>query len=391
MNRSFHFDEETEQQNNLHFLDAMDLINSIAQNLGYTNGLEWAKIAAETGEISASDLTAFERSHRLRNDIAHGGATEICISAYRLQFVREYILPIIQQSAPKSAHTAQAEELFRKGIGYLKGSDGMIMDQTEAVRLFKEAAEQCYRDAQYMLGHCHRQGWGCKQNLTEAASWYRQAAEQGHSRAQWCLGDMYAKGQGVTPNVTQAVSLYHMAAEQGDVDALFQLGSKYLAGMTVYKNEEKGVALLSRAAELGSLNAIVTLKDHYHQIGNSDESLKWYRAECAWHEKQAEEAREQRKREIEKADPTVDSQVAYELEQLQPKINKLKRLIESYDELVAISNEDAKNTFNPFKRKQHLEAAEYNQKRGDQHRAELKKLEAERTKLKKKLKKSAHG
>ena len=51
--------------------------------------------------------------------------------------------------------------------------------------------------AQYNLGVMYDEGRGVRQDGAEAVRWFRQAAEQGLAEAQHILGAMYANGRGV--------------------------------------------------------------------------------------------------------------------------------------------------------------------------------------------------
>ena len=84
----------------------------------------------------------------------------------------------------------------------------------ERVRIYQEAAEQGYANAQYNLGICYANGRGVPKNYEEAAKWYRLSAEQGYINAQYNLGVMYDNGQGVEQSYSKAVEWYRKAAEQ---------------------------------------------------------------------------------------------------------------------------------------------------------------------------------
>ena len=96
-------------------------------------------------------------------------------------------------------------------------------------------------------------GWGLScyndENYEEAVKYFRQAAEQGHVTAQLNLGICYEKGQGVPQNYTEAVAWYHKAAEQGDVNAKYRLGACYLEGKGVPIDRGMGIKLLHEATE----------------------------------------------------------------------------------------------------------------------------------------------
>ena len=55
-------------------------------------------------------------------------------------------------------------------------------------------------------------------DYVEAVKWYRQAAEQGHAEAQYNLGCGYANGQGVARDKVEAYAWFSMAAK-ADADA----------------------------------------------------------------------------------------------------------------------------------------------------------------------------
>ena len=95
-----------------------------------------------------------------------------------------FLLLFIAIGFTLSAQTA--EELFRKGLEYYKAGD-----YTNAVKYYKQAAEQGVADAQCNLGVCYEKGEGVAKNYTEAVKWYRKSAEQGVAKAQYNLGLCY--------------------------------------------------------------------------------------------------------------------------------------------------------------------------------------------------------
>ena len=68
-------------------------------------------------------------------------------------------------------------------------------------------------------------GEGITQDSTEAVKWYRQSAEQGYALAQYALGVIYEKGEGATNDYKQAVQWYRQAAKQGYAMPLCQVKS----------------------------------------------------------------------------------------------------------------------------------------------------------------------
>ena len=67
---------------------------------------------------------------------------------------------------------------------------GVTQDKSEAVRWYREAAEQGYANAQYNLGAMYYNGEGVRQDKSEAVKWFRKAAEQGYTPAQNALKNL---------------------------------------------------------------------------------------------------------------------------------------------------------------------------------------------------------
>ena len=122
-------------------------------------------------------------------------------------------------------------ELLAKGIRCYKNKNF-----TEAVKWFRQAAEQGDAKAQYNLGWCYARGEGVEPDDFEAAKWYRKAAEQGHSKAQYNLGMCYFKGEGVPKDGEKVAYWFRKAAVQGHVKAQIKLGLCYEDGIGVYKD-----------------------------------------------------------------------------------------------------------------------------------------------------------
>ena len=115
--------------------------------------------------------------------------------------------------------------------------------------------------AQYQLGEDYYYGNGKRKNYAEAVKWYRNAAEQGHAGAQNGLGDCYFYGNGVKQDYAAAVEWYRKAAEQGNADAQYNLGYCYRFEKGVRKNITKGVEWTRKAAEQGNAKAKLALQN----------------------------------------------------------------------------------------------------------------------------------
>ncbi len=70
--------------------------------------------------------------------------------------------------------------------------------------------------AQYRLGIMYDNGWGVPPSDTEAVKWYREAAEQGNPFAQHDLAFMYAAGTGVAQDFVRAYMWLNVAVASGN-------------------------------------------------------------------------------------------------------------------------------------------------------------------------------
>lgn len=89
----------------------------------------------------------------------------------------------------KAARVGSTEGIFHLGLCWLYGH-GIQMDKSEGARLIREAAEDGYVEAQYMLGGLYRNGEGVTKKIGEAKYWFWKASEQGSERAKAALYDM---------------------------------------------------------------------------------------------------------------------------------------------------------------------------------------------------------
>lgn len=67
-------------------------------------------------------------------------------------------------------------------------------------------------EAQYNLGNCYYYGLGIEKNYDEAVKWFRQSAEQDYAPAQNDLGDCYQRGIGVEKDEAEAERWWQKAS-----------------------------------------------------------------------------------------------------------------------------------------------------------------------------------
>ena len=86
-----------------------------------------------------------------------------------------------------------------------------------AFEKLKEAAEQGFAKAQYVLGICYKNGGDVEQNFVKAVEWLEKAAEQGDAKACFHLGICYEKGLGVKKDLKKAGGWYRRS-QNGSID-----------------------------------------------------------------------------------------------------------------------------------------------------------------------------
>jgi TPR repeat protein len=158
-------------------------------------------------------------------------------------------------------------------------------DYIQALKLFRQLAENGHQWAQRRLGLMYAEGKGVPQDYQEAVKWYRLAAAQGNVPAQYSLGLAYEKGQGVPQDYQEAVKWYRIAAAREDEWAQTRLGSMYAEGKGVPRDYQEAVKWYRLAAAQGYAPAEYSLGVAYEKgqgvPQNYREAVKWYRMAAA--------------------------------------------------------------------------------------------------------------
>jgi len=88
----------------------------------------------------------------------------------------------------------------------IERGEGGSPDVGEALRWYKEAAEQEHAESQYRVAMAHAWGQGgWFRDPAQAATWLERAAANGHKKSQRLLAQAYRTGElGLTPDATKA-------------------------------------------------------------------------------------------------------------------------------------------------------------------------------------------
>jgi serine/threonine protein kinase len=158
---------------------------------------------------------------------------------------------------PKSVATStRALQVYRAAVA--KRSQGQL---SEAVALFRQAAELGEPGAMAELGESYRTGEGVTQDDIQAILWFHRAAGTGNSFAMVALGYMYSQGDGVTASDEEAVKWYQKAADRDNPAGIYDLANMYENGLGVPRSLEKATQLYQRAAKLGHIGAQTRLSE----------------------------------------------------------------------------------------------------------------------------------
>lgn len=201
----------------------------------------------------------------------------------------------------KAAEQGNHEAQYMLGNNYQRGK-GVIKDDSTAALWYLKAADQGNREAQYSLGGCYFEGRGVPQDYDEAAKWYQKAADQGNeyagkyvdaiktikaakqgdAYAQCKLGGLYLAGDVMEQNKNEAVNWYRKAAVQGNENAQFELGSLYCGkGGVLKKDMAKAIDWWLKAANLGHAKAQFNIGACYYNGEGVEkdltEAVKWFR------------------------------------------------------------------------------------------------------------------
>lgn len=106
-------------------------------------------------------------------------------------------------------------------------------DYAEAVRHYREAADQGLPAAMLLIGYMHENGLGLDRDLGEALFWYRKSAEAGEGMAMFNIGVFYRDGRGVKADQKEAFRWFSRAAALGVPDAAYSLAQAYNDGRGV--------------------------------------------------------------------------------------------------------------------------------------------------------------
>jgi len=123
-------------------------------------------------------------------------------------------------------------------------------DYVNAVKMFRDGAENGDPRAMYAVGSMYAGGTGVEQDFREAYQWLNKAAKYNRWDAQYKTGLMHYMGMGVPQNYKKAALVYRALAEKekGYPPAQYRLGLLYVTGHGVKQDNVQAYAWLVIAA-----------------------------------------------------------------------------------------------------------------------------------------------
>jgi TPR repeat protein len=184
-----------------------------------------------------------------------------------------------------AADQKHADAQHNLAYAYEHGQLGLAINHREALKYYRLAAGQGLALAQYNLALCHARGrLGLVVNDAEALKYYQLAAGQGLALAQCVLALSHEHGQlGLAINDAEASRLYRLAAGQGFAGAQYILGYAYEHGRLELPIDHAETLRLYRLAAgqgLGEAQYHLALSHEHGQLGlaiNDAEALRLYR------------------------------------------------------------------------------------------------------------------
>jgi uncharacterized protein len=172
------------------------------------------------------------------------------------------------------AQSASPEALYDRGMDAITGV-GSSRNDTLGIDYFRRSADLGYGPAQIALAYYYEAGTVLASNPTQAVDLYRKAAQQGDPLAGWLAGRSYFLGSGVPRDPDTAQKWLKLSADQNNA-----YGAYYLGRLMADRDYTKAPALYKIAADQGLPQAqyfyAKTLKDGRGIVQDRSTAYVWY-------------------------------------------------------------------------------------------------------------------
>lgn len=292
------------------YLGAMNA-NGLGMQRNYVKSVIWFQKAADLGspEAMVNLGTLYFQGRGVTRDMeqaktfflraADKGSAEAMLNLAHM-YCSSKNYKEAEEVLKKAVQLSSAEAMYRLGMMYKDGNDQMPVDDADAAKFLRKAAEhgweeawrplaECYRhladadneDAMFELGRMHYyQKYGGTQDYPCAAKWFAQAADRGHVKAMGYMGFIYANGRGMDKDRDSSDGWYRKMFQAhenqkadidfDDAEVMESLGDIYKSGELVKKDVTNARKCYYIAHTLGSEDAMRKLLSLADFITESD-------------------------------------------------------------------------------------------------------------------------
>ena len=180
----------------------------------------------------------------------------------------------------KTPHTTYkkpgSSKIGKRHITYLNGVEaGKKGNYKEAVKYYRQAAQQGHYMAMLNLGFSHATGQGVQQDYKKALYWYKRIPVR-FSLASFNIGMLYLHGNGLPQDYKKALDNFRIAMKNGHVGSINTIGYMYSNGLGVTQNKALARQYYIEAATKGNSYAINNLGVEATRNGKHAEARQWY-------------------------------------------------------------------------------------------------------------------
>lgn len=156
---------------------------------------------------------------------------------------------VTECSAQANSNTEEQERYYNRAFNSQFGGLKEVSD-TEAVELFRRAAESGHAPSQWHLGRMYGEGIGVKKDQEQEVFWKEKAADQRYLSAELDMAEAYIFEEGVERDLKKAFDYLTSASEKGHPRAFVLLANFYGQGVVVELDMEKYHEYFSKSQEL---------------------------------------------------------------------------------------------------------------------------------------------
>jgi len=181
---------------------------------------------------------------------------------------------LVLSSTIALAQSGSPEALYDRGVDAITGV-GSSRNDSLGIDYFRRSADLGFGPAQIALAYYYETGTVLASNPSQAVDLYRKAAQQGDPLAGWLAGRSYFLGTGVPRDLDAAQKWLKLSADQNNA-----YGAYYLGSMMADRDYKKAPRLFKIAADQGLPQAqyfyAKTLKDGRGIAQDRFTAYVWY-------------------------------------------------------------------------------------------------------------------